>query len=220
MKDRIPFTYLLKFKPTGQYYYGSRYSKYCHPSQLWTTYYTSSKVIRQLIKEHGQDSFEFKITRIFENKESARIWEHRFLAKVKASKNPKWLNQHNGAGDFINKGGLKFSEEHKRKISEAHKGKPKPKTAKAMKGNTNSKGNKFSEESRKKLSIARIGNKNRLGILHSDEIKKIISERTSLALKGKPKNVVTCPHCGKSGGQGNMKRYHFINCHQFKTPTL
>ena len=27
-----------------------------------------------------------------------------------------------------------------------------------------------------------------------------------------PKTKVTCPHCGKIGGQGNMKRYHFDMC--------
>ena len=27
-----------------------------------------------------------------------------------------------------------------------------------------------------------------------------------------PKKKVTCPHCGKIGGAGNMKRYHFENC--------
>lgn len=74
------------------------------------------------------------------------------------------------------------------------------------------KGIKPSQETSAKLSIARKGNKNRQGIPHSDEIKKIISERTSAALKGKPKTVVACPHCGKLGGQGNMKRYHFTNC--------
>lgn len=206
MKDRIPFTYLLKFKPTGQYYYGSRYSKYCHPSQLWTTYYTSSKLISQLIKEHGQDSFEFRVTKTFDSKESARMWEHRFLEKVKASKNPKWLNQHNGAGDFINKGGLKFSDEHKRKLSENQKGKPKPGTSKSMKGNNHNKGKKFSDESRKKLSLARIGNKNRLGISHTESDKqKIKNSMTKL-----PDGV--CPHCGKTGKIYILKRNHFDKC--------
>ena len=31
------------------------------------------------------------------------------------------------------------------------------------------------------------------------------------ALKGKRK-IVTCPHCGLSGGGGNMRRYHFDKC--------
>jgi hypothetical protein len=212
MNDRLPFTYILYSKATNQYYYGSRYSKGCHPSQLWTTYYTSSKLIKQLVNDHGKDNFTAKITRTFKTKEEARLWEHRFLTKVKASTNPKWLNQHNGAGDFLNKGGLKLTPEHKRKISESNLGKIKPGTSKSLLGNTRRRGKKFTEEQKRKVSVAKLGNKNRLGTSHSDDIKKIISERTSAALKGKPKTVVTCPHCGKSGGQGNMKRYHFDNC--------
>lgn len=212
MKDRIPFTYLLFCKTTGQYYYGSRYGKHCHPSQLWTTYYTSSKLVKQLIREHGEDAFEVRVTRTFETKEQARDWEYRFLNRVKASTNPIWLNQHNGDGEFLNKGGYKMSDDQKKFLSELHKGKPKPATAKAMIGNNHNKGKKFSEESRARVSAARIGNKNRLGINHSDEVKKLISERTSAALKGVPKKTTTCPHCGKTGGAGNMMRYHFDNC--------
>ena len=33
----------------------------------------------------------------------------------------------------------------------------------------------------------------------------------------KPQPQVTCPHCGKSGGGSNMKRYHFDNCKAKKT---
>jgi group I intron endonuclease len=74
------------------------------------------------------------------------------------------------------------------------------------------KGVKPSDETIEKYKIRSKGNQARLGIPHSEEIKKIISERTSAALKGKPKNIVMCPHCGKYGGQGNMKRYHFDHC--------
>ena len=30
--------------------------------------------------------------------------------------------------------------------------------------------------------------------------------------KGKPQPQMTCPHCGKSGGNSNMARWHFDNC--------
>lgn len=32
------------------------------------------------------------------------------------------------------------------------------------------------------------------------------------AAKGVPKKIVTCPYCGKQGGQGSMGRWHFENC--------
>lgn len=207
-----PFTYLLRFKPTGQLYYGSRYSNGCCPEQLWTTYYTSSKVIKQLISKHGKDSFDYKITRIFQNKKEARNWEFRFLSKVNAKRSNLWLNQHNGNGDFMNKGGRPLSKEHREKISKSQIGKPRPATSKGLIGNQNNKGKLFSEDSKAKISLSRIGNQNRKGKLHSDEIKSIISQRTSAALKGVKKNIVKCPHCTKEGGEGNMKRYHFDNC--------
>jgi len=36
----------------------------------------------------------------------------------------------------------------------------------------------------------------------------------SAATKGKPKEQVTCPHCGKQGGKPPMMRFHFDNCKQ------
>ena len=57
----------------------------------------------------------------------------------------------------------KHSEEHKRKISEALKGK------------------KFSEETKRKMSESAKGNKRRLGIPHSEETKRKIGE----TLKGR-----------------------------------
>lgn len=36
-------------------------------------------------------------------------------------------------------------------------------------------------------------------------------EKKIAAMRGK-REVVICPHCGKSGGGGNMRRYHFDRC--------
>jgi hypothetical protein len=63
-------------------------------------------------------------------------------------------------------------------------------------------GHKHTEETKKKLSDALFG--------------RPVSEETrtkmSQTQKNKPKPVLTCPHCGKSGGNSNMVRYHFENC--------
>lgn len=91
-------------------------------------------------------------------------------------------------------------------------GVPKPGTSAAMMGNTLRRGTKFTPEQTARLSASRIGNTNRLGTTHSEEIKRIISDRTSAALRGKPKKTIQCPHCSKVGGAGNMKRYHFEFC--------
>ena len=39
-------------------------------------------------------------------------------------------------------------------------------------------------------------------------------KKTSEAMRGK-RQIVVCPHCGKKGGGGNMRRYHFNNCKYF-----
>lgn len=48
-------------------------------------------------------------------------------------------------------------------------------------------------------------NKNRH---HTSECKKKLSE----AAKGIPKKIISCPHCGMSGGEPQMKRWHFDKC--------
>ena len=118
------------------------------------------------------------------------------------------------------------SEEHKRKISEAHKGMKKPWAA-GGKGNL---GKPKTEEHRKNISKGKkgkpnpklVGNKNASGArgphseahiaavtaaLNTTEVK----EKISKSWANKP--IVTCPHCGKQGKEGhNMNRYHFDKC--------
>jgi len=40
---------------------------------------------------------------------------------------------------------------------------------------------------------------------------RIIKSRKKKDLSG-PQDILTCPHCKYTGGQGNFKRYHFDNC--------
>ena len=116
------------------------------------------------------------------------------------------------------------SEEHKRKISEAHKGMKKPWVC----GGKGLKGKSKSEEHKQKISEAHkgmkkpwarggVGNKGKpkseahikavQKALNSNEVK----EKISASWASKP--IVKCPHCGKQGKEGhNMNRYHFDNC--------
>ena len=126
--------------------------------------------------------------------------------------------------------GITRSEETKRKISEAHKGKPLSDSQKlslsiARKGNTNmlgkshsaetrakiraaSKGRILSDIARAKISTAQLGNTHRLGKPNSDETRA----KMSVSQQSIPK--VTCPHCDKVGGVQAMYRWHFDNCKQ------
>ena len=94
------------------------------------------------------------------------------------------------------------SEEHKRKISEAHKGKPKP----WMIGTRNGAGNAGkpkSEEHKKNIALSKLG-----------KTREPFSEEWKQALKDAKARVPmkSCPHCGLEGKGPNMTRYHFDNC--------
>ena len=59
----MAYTYYLKNKITGEKYYGVRYANGCNPTELWVTYFSSSKRVAQRIREHGRDSFVFEVRR-------------------------------------------------------------------------------------------------------------------------------------------------------------
>jgi hypothetical protein len=73
-----------------------KYSKFCHPSQLWVSYFTSSKYIKRLIEKDGRDSFSFEIRKIFSSILLARTWEHIVLRRLKVVEKDYWLNQSDG----------------------------------------------------------------------------------------------------------------------------
>jgi hypothetical protein len=203
-----PFTYLIKFKPTGQVYYGVRYARKCNPSQLWTTYFTTSKIIKQLIKEYGISAFEFQIRRVFNTTESAVLWESKILKRFNAATNPLWLNQNNGDRKFVGSRiwtdqqkqilsqkltGRTISNETRSKLSVAHKGKSKPPISEETRAKLKIAANNVSNETRTKISNslkghtvstetrAKIGAAN-TGKTHTVETKA----KLSVARKGKP----------------------------------
>lgn len=134
MSTRIPYSYFLYHTPTGLKYYGIQYAKNCHPDKLWVKYFSSSKIVANLIKEYGIDSFEVSIRKIFTSPEKALLWEHKVLRRLDAAGSDEWLNRHNGGKKFrapVNHSdntkqvlskklkGRKFTAEHKTNISKS-----------------------------------------------------------------------------------------------------
>jgi len=146
-----PYTYLITFKLTGERYYGVRYKQGCNPSDLWSTYYTSSKRVKQLLAQHGADAFSVEIRRTFTDKQSALLWEHTVLRRLNAAQHSGYLNENNGNKQFFGGGvpkGFKHTEEARRKMSENSKGHRNGKFGKPL-----------SQETKRKLSEARKGYK-------------------------------------------------------------
>ena len=155
----LAYTYLIKC-PNDKFYYGYRAANETSPEDdLWNHYFTSSKVIQELREQYGDDEFIATVDKTFETAEEAFEYEKNFLIENDCVKSDDWLNQACFPVFADNKGKKKpeRSEEHRRKISEANKGK------------------KLSEETKRKLSEAKKGMK------RSEETKKKISE----SLKGR-----------------------------------
>jgi hypothetical protein len=194
------------------------------------TYEGSGIHWKQHIKKHGND-VTTEVLFQTEDKDEFKGVALDYSEKWNIVESKDFANMipEEGQGGNTNEG-RKFSEEHKRKMSEAMRGKyegenhplygkthseeSKKKISDANKGEKNPMyGKKLSEETKKKLSEAMRGkyegeNHPNYGKKLSEETKRKMSD----AQKGKPKPKITCPHCGKEGGSSNMKRYHFENC--------
>jgi hypothetical protein len=93
--SNIPYTYFIQWTKTGMKYYGVRYSKNCHPDDLWITYFTSSKYVKDYIIKHGDpDLVEVRKTFCGDGRvQSARIWEYKVLKRINAVKRIDFLNK-------------------------------------------------------------------------------------------------------------------------------
>ena len=156
-------------------------------------YYGSSKNLKKRWKEHKLDLRLGTHGNPGIREDAAAFGEEAFELTVMFYCKPEerkafegvLIDQHYGKGCYNDtRGDGTFSEEHKAKLSAAMTGKPK------------------SEEHKAKLSAAMTGKPK------SEEHKA----NMSAALKGKKQPLVTCPHCGLTGGANGMNRYHFANC--------
>lgn len=168
----IPFSYHLHHIPTNLHYYGIKHSKGCQPSDLWKTYFSSSKIVKSLIKQYGKDSFSVEVRRIFTTSQEALAWEHRVLRRLHAAEKDAWINRHNGGTKF--RSPQKHTEKTKEKISKKLKGRKISGHAKIImreKGLIREQHKKetgwhMSEESRQKISS---GVKKVAHLIYTDE---------------------------------------------------
>ena len=86
------YTYLIGWKKLNKYYYGVRYAKNCDPKELWITYFTSSKYVKEFRKQNGEPDV-IEIRKIFTDKKTAMLWENKVLKRIKAVFSNKWLNK-------------------------------------------------------------------------------------------------------------------------------
>lgn len=90
--DRTPYTYLIGWTGQNRWYYGCRFGKGCHPSDLWVTYFTSSKLVRIFREKYGEPNI-IQIRRVFSDVNKCRLVEHITLRRLKVVNKDKWLNK-------------------------------------------------------------------------------------------------------------------------------
>jgi hypothetical protein len=185
----MAYTYYLKNKITGEKYYGVRYANGCNPTELWVTYFSSSKRVAQRIREHGRDSFVFEVRRTFLTAKQARNWEEQVLRRLGVLRRDDWLNQ-NICGKFLKEG--PHSKKHRQNISEAMR-------QSWARGDFADVTFNHTEEERRAASKRFKG------------IPKTAKHKANMKFHELNKKVVECPHCGKCGQYVNMKRRHLEN---------
>jgi len=86
-----PYTYFIGWSKHNKFYYGVRYAKNSNPKELWITYFTSSKHVKNYSAKYGNPDI-IQIRKIFKNPDEARLWENRVLKRLKVVNNSKYLN--------------------------------------------------------------------------------------------------------------------------------
>ena len=129
----IYYTYLIGWSHLNKYYYGKQSGKKANPENLWKTYFTSSRYVKDYRLKFGEPDI-IEIRKTFDAPEKCCIWEQSVLRRLKIYGKDKWLNK-SISGWYVH------DLEINKKISEGNKGR------------------KFTDEHKRKLSLAKIGRK-------------------------------------------------------------
>ena len=96
------YTYYLHWTEKNIGYYGVRYARDCDPSDLWETYFTSSKHVERYVIRHGNPDV-ISIRKTFgEDTDSAREWEKKVITRCRMVERKEFLNHTNNMGPPIN----------------------------------------------------------------------------------------------------------------------
>lgn len=153
-----PYTYLIGWSIHNLFYYGVEYKNsskgIANPTNLWTTYFTSSRTIHHLRAKHGEPDV-IQIRKIFNTRQQAIAWEKKVLKRMKVLHDPKWLNS-NVAGAVV------LSLATRQLIAEKNRGKVKHSAAERARRSAQTRERNLlrgshSEETKKKISQANKG---------------------------------------------------------------
>jgi len=118
----IPYTYVIGWSSIGKFYYGVRFAKGCNPEDLFKTYFTSSKHVKNIIKIKGLPDI-IKVRKKFTSIDQARLWENKVLRRLNVVYDEKWINKTNNISISPDACKLSNTPESRIKKSKDHIGK-------------------------------------------------------------------------------------------------
>lgn len=201
------YMYEIKNNVDGKIYIGVHETE-----NLKDEYFGSGKLIQRAIKKHGKENFTKTILEFFCTREDMYKRESELVNDEFVLREDTYNLGNGGYGGTIKQNRKPFTkfhtEETKLKIARGRIGKvATEETRKKLRDNNWAK----KDPEKQRLHAIEAGKqryKNCESTNHSLETRKKIAD----SLKGIKQEQITCPHCGKVGGDRAMKRHHFDNC--------
>ena len=234
------YTYMVTNKINGKVYVGSHSWK---GEGIDPSYYGSGTAITRAVKKYGKENFQVEVLYYYDTVEECRADEERILTEYNVRDCPHSYNIKNAAVGFTSediKGekhplyGKHLSDETKKKLSQAKKGKNKGKTlseetrkkiAQAHKGKPLSeetrkkmsqahKGKTKSEETRKKMSQAQKGK-----TLSEEQKRKLLQANKGRTLSDEHRQKIAQSMKGKTASEETRQKLSQANDYR-KTPIV
>lgn len=190
------------------------------------TYLGSGKGLLRAIKRYGRDAFTKTILHCFDSYEEMVEMEATLVNSEFVSKRSNY-NMVVGGGYPPSCKGKKPTEQHRKRISEALKGRViseetrrklsvantgyKPTAEAIRKAGDSHRGKPLSAEHKRKLSERQLGDKNHMFGKHQTPES---NQKRAMTMKiaAVKREDVSCPYCNTIGAKAPMNRWHFNNC--------
>lgn len=182
------------------------------------TYQGSGTYWKNHIKAHGYN-VTTEILRECQTNEEVKEWGSYYSELWDVVNDVAWANLKPESGN-----GGTLSQDTRLKIGNTLRGRRQPQEQiekgrlANRKPRPSMQGRKWSDEHCAAISLANTGRKKSTTDNMKGPKSKAHRKNISLGKKGKKLAVATCPHCNKTGGRGNMMRYHFDFCKSKKQP--
>lgn len=192
------YVYRITNMHENRHYYGTRSCKSEPDKDIGFTYFSSSKDIHfRDDQQENPQNYKYKVIRLFESRQDAIAFEIKLHVKFNVSANESFYNRSKQTSIGFDTAGSKMP---KISIAAKERFKNPDNHPRGMLGKTHTV--ESNQKRREKI----------LGLKRSEQT-KMKHRETALA---RVWAVVTCPHCGKTGKENAMIRWHFANCRQMK----